>query len=260
MQIDALKAVASHIIFQNGHMATGHSLYLDGRLAFIITPHTNLTSNLPNLTDGRYFFHPNYDLALVVGCPSSGQRALNITQLSATRLGDKVVAYGFGIDANFWRGTVAKLNDGIECSETYVPWSGNTTKCPDEIVVHGSDQHPGQSGAPCLTHCGYTGVAHATHDSPYNSKYALIVPATAVRAFMLKHLDNLTRIEECERLGIINPPVDKNADCLPLPTSVPDTIQKSCSTSECSATTAAEVRLTASPPSKKTNRWSIWKW
>ena len=205
-QIDVMKKTSSFLQFTpGGEFATSHAVYLDGHVAVVFTPHM-LVKVEDRPTDA--IIHDNYDIGLRKTCPEVSS-AINITQVAEGRLGDDVVVYGFGQVAQFWRGQIAReRHDSSSCSQTYKPWARETTVCGNEIRAFGG-QHEGLSGAPTLSRCGYIGIPHAVFTN--HSAFSLIIPSSVLRSFVRKHLTELKSINECGKVAILDPPMDKNA-------------------------------------------------
>jgi len=166
---------------------TGHAVFIDGRVTFVTVAHANCSGQQP----GDYHHCPGLDAAMGLACPTA-LAALDISNANPPlRIGDSVVAYGFGTQARFWSGYVAGNVPGTARGS---PWSGtgggNVTVHPNEMTFQG-DQHPGMSGAGVLNGCGYVGMAHATFPAPPH--YAIIIPAKEI-VDCLRH--NIWRLQE----------------------------------------------------------------
>ena len=125
-------------------------------------------------------------------------KALDVTFYLVPNLGDDVLAYGIGVYAYVWVGSIAREVYGIfNCSSrTASHWTGATRICDGEFLAQGH-QHEGMSGAAVLNGCGYLGMAHAAQ-MPSASKlanFAALIPASEI----IKFIDqNLARIFERE--------------------------------------------------------------
>jgi hypothetical protein len=125
-------------------------------------------------------------------------------------LGDEVVSFGFGMDADVWSGIVAKQPDYVHLPcVVYQNQPFNVSKpycCPDEYRVT-ANQHGGQSGGAVANGCGYLGMAHVTITTP-SSSFAGIVSAKTISQFIMENWNKLKTWADCsQKLDIVELPV-----------------------------------------------------
>jgi len=130
---------------QNG---TLHFLSVNGR----IYPTTVNFSDRSNKT--RLHKSKIWDLSFVkdYDCPDSAIELTSTKKITMTRLGNEVLAYGFGPFSKLWRGHVVDKNISLEVNK------------PGKLFAFqsGGAQHFGMSGAAILNGCGYVGMAFAS--------------------------------------------------------------------------------------------------
>jgi len=196
----------------NNEILTLHALVRNGRVATIITPHIK-SSGL----NGSVLLHPWYDFGIFTDCVSDLETALNVSEYAIPELGDGLIAYGYGVSASVWKGTmsrVARTPGASNCSQTNAShWTGETRLCDGDLIAQGH-QHEGMSGAAVLNGCGYVGTAHAALIRPENklANFALIIPAKAILDFIDLRSKDLPTLQKCN-MQVTTPPVAVHVDC-----------------------------------------------
>ena len=189
--------------------ATMHSVTHNGSVAEVMTPHLNCPQMNGSM---NILVHPTYDLALRVGCPSTVD-VLNITEEIPVQIGDEVVTFGESPTSRFWRGHVStRKSNGY--NGPIVHWNNNPSVRTGEILVDGRQQF-GQSGGPCVSGCGYVGVAHAVVAPPTMPNlgyFAAVVPQLVVLEFIAASAHRLSTVQQCGS-NVINLSKFPDPDC-----------------------------------------------
>ena len=204
---------------------TRHAFKFNGYVGELMTPHTNCDgANASQLNDRNnlIFLHPTKDLGIISQCPST-EAVLDISVSTIPKLGDNVVAFGFGDTAEVWTGPMSKIiptKDDVLMNH----WTGTGNIITSGEYLVQSAQHHGMSGAATSNGCGYLGMAHAVNIADMGlGVFASIIPAKDIQAFILnitvKNSRALKRYDECLRsdnqlpLDIITFPIFPFMNC-----------------------------------------------
>jgi hypothetical protein len=190
-----------------GHV-TVHSFVYKGYVGSLITPHINCTmanSEQIKLRRNLFKLHKTKDLGIFSKCPGT-EALLDISVSAIPKLGDRVVAFGYGNTASVWEGIVSL--EVFENRNNITHWSGDTALSKGEYLIQ-SAQHQGMSGAPVSNGCGYLGIAHAT----VSTNFAAIIPAVDIFAF----IDDIIRTDPTFLKRVDECPFDRSNTTRPYP-------------------------------------------
>ena len=194
-KVKVLKKSTGLVTSPCGHHATYHTVYYNGYVVALFTPHMECSTTFENVIS-----HPYYDLAILLDRKYLLPYAIDISIGASPELGDDVIAYGHGDRAKIWVGTISDLIEKDECDNTLAKhFNGSTRICAGEWVIQ-AHQHPGMSGAAVANGCGYLGIAHAvlTFNNPnaVTANFASVIGIKTIQQFISENKDKLVKHED----------------------------------------------------------------
>jgi hypothetical protein len=152
-RVTELERVTQHLEMCGGSF-TSHALFYSHKNRSYVTSATVNHVPCSKAEQENWVACKGIDLAFSRSCPE--EFALNVTHVHTPRLGDELVAYGYGVHGKLWRGHFAG-HPTSEQTQTVEAWHSKAiaTTREFEYTVQGSDQEDGMSGCGCMNGCGY---------------------------------------------------------------------------------------------------------
>ena len=171
-------------------------LSIDGIMTDITVSHANCSGNIPP----HFIPCENVDLALSTDCPRMGS-VLDGSVASSLKLGDSVIAYGFGVIST-WKGLLVRNYRSKEQSNIGHNALEGIGNVPSDSFVMAGDPVKGMSGAAVLNHEGLVGIAV---NYPVD-RFITVVSMNQVSKCVVQHRAVLKRNDECKR-NVVKAPV-----------------------------------------------------
>ena len=173
--------------------STRHAVFFDGIITEIFTRHMVCLENMTEFSS--VITCDGHDICMVAHCPEDNTlTAINITRNRDVKLGDEVVAFGYGDTAMVWRGFASGIVDTDDGNHTH--WNGTSPRRSGDFIMQ-SSQHSGMSGAAVSNGCGYTGMARAVILSELSIPFAVVSPVSTIQECISKNKEQIASNAAC---------------------------------------------------------------